>query len=132
MPVRSRYFALIGFASILVPVAAWSMPITIATLNGSWQLRLACMNDHGKPGACIEMKPGSLKFTFSADGTWSSAANDTNGTKKAGTYEIHGSRLVLKNADGALYQNWQTDVGGNGKSLLVSDKQLIETFERIN
>ena len=89
------------------------------------------MNDHGKPGACIEMKPESLEFRFVEDGTWSSAANDANQTKHAGTYELRGDRLILKNADGSHYLDWHTDLSADGKRLLAADKKLIETFDRV-
>jgi len=63
------------------------------------------MNNHGKPGACIEMKPGSLRFIFKSDGHWSSSAQDANKTAKSGLYEIHGKRLILKNAEVRYIKN---------------------------
>ncbi|HSY34334.1 MAG TPA: hypothetical protein VK814_01155 [Acidobacteriaceae bacterium] len=131
MRLRYVYIASIVMVAILTPAIAISKPVTIPTLNGSWELRTACMNDHGKPGACIEMKRGSLEFNFDRLGKWSSAADDTNKTKKGGTYQVQNDRLILKNADGSLYQNWRPDFSADGQSFQVIDRQLIETFVRV-
>jgi hypothetical protein len=77
------------------------------------------------------MKHGSMEFTFSPDGSWKMVANDQSGTKKAGSYEIRKERLVLKNADGSLYQDWRPDFSSDGQSFVVEEKQLIETFAKV-
>ena len=125
------YIASIAAVFILGPEIANSMPVTVTALNGSWELRTACMNDHGKPGACIEMKHGSLEFNFDLRGTWNSTANDTNKTKKGGTYQVVEDRLILKNADGSVYQDWRPDLSVDGQSFRVVDKKLIENFVRV-
>jgi hypothetical protein len=89
------------------------------------------MNDHGKPGACIEMKRGSLVINFAPDKRWNSTANDTSHSKRSGSYEIQGRHLVMKNADGSLYQDWQPDLSPDGRSFGIADKGLIETFARL-
>jgi hypothetical protein len=116
---------------ICVPAVAFSQPFTDATLSGSWELRTACMNNHGKPGACIEMKPGSLRVIFKSDGHWSSSAQDKNKTAKSGLYEIHGKRLILKNTDGSVYQDWQPDLSNDLQHFIFAENQLIETFDRV-
>src|ERR1700720_1085207 len=116
---------------ICVPALAFSQPFTDATLNGSWELRTACMNNHGKPGACIEMKPGSLRFIFKSDGHWNSSAQDKNKTAKSGLYEIRGKRLILKNADGSVYQDWQPALSNDLHHFIIAENQLIETFDRV-
>ena len=131
MSSRTSYFLLTAAAWTLLTAIANATSIAPASLSGSWELRTACMNDHGRPGACIEMKPGSLQFTFVPDGKWSSAAQDPNRTKKAGTYEVRANKLILKNSDGSLYQNWQPNLSDDGQQFIVVDKQLIETFVRI-
>ena len=131
--MKLKFAILAGLASTLTlsPAVAFSMPLTAATLIGSWELHTSCMNDHGKPGACIEMKPGSLRFTFKSDGNWSLAADDVTKTKKAGMYEFHGSRLILKNADGSVYQNSRPDLSADSQHFLVVDRELVETFDRV-
>jgi hypothetical protein len=116
---------------ICVPAVASSQPFTDETLSGSWELRTACMNNHGKPGSCIEMKPGSLRFIFKSDGHWSSSAQDKNKTSKSGHYEIHGKRLILKNTDGSVYQDWQPDLSNDLQHFIFAENQLIETFDRV-
>ncbi len=131
MRLRNLYIISIATVSILAPAIANSMPITVTALNGSWELRTACMNDHGKPGACIEMKHGSLELTFDRQGKWNSIANDKNRTTKSGAYQIQKNRLILKNADDSLYQDWRPDLNADGQSFWVADKQLIEVFVRV-
>ncbi len=118
-------------AMFITSATARSSPITPAAISGSWELLTACSNNHGKPGSCIEMKHGSMEFTFGSDGDWSMVANDQNGTKKVGSYEVRKEQIVLKNADGSLYQDWRPDFSSDGKSFVVVEKQLIETFARV-
>ena len=127
---RILQIAVMIAALIAAPVVA-SQTFTVATLRGSWELHTACMNNHGKPGACIEMKPGSLRFVFKSEGTWTSVAQDANKTSKNGLYEIRGGRLILKNADGSLYQDWQPDFSADFQHFILTEKTLIETFDRI-
>jgi hypothetical protein len=116
---------------MLTPAAVLSSPIATASINGSWELRTACTNNHGKPGSCIEMKQRSLVLAFSSDGNWNSAADDQSKTKRNGGYEIHKERLILKNTDGSLYQDWRPNFSADGQSFVVEDRQLIETFVRV-
>jgi hypothetical protein len=118
-------------ALLISSATARSSPVTSAIINGSWELRTACTNNHGKPGSCIEMKHGSMDLTFGPDGNWSMVANDQNGTKKSGSYEIRKERIMLKNADGSLYQDWQPEFSPDEQSFVVAEKQLIETFARV-
>jgi len=131
MTIRKPYVFALAAVLVLTPITVHSSPITSTAITGAWELRTACMNEHGKPGACIEMKHGSMEFTFSPDGNWNMVANDQSGTKKAGSYEIRKERLVLKNADGSLYQDWRPDFSSDGQSFVVEEKQLIETFARV-
>ncbi len=89
------------------------------------------MNDKGHPGAGITFKPHSLLFTFTVDGKWSMEGNGATQTKKSGTYELSKTRLLLKNPDGSIYQDWQTTLSDDAKALQVNDHKLFETFEKI-
>lgn len=109
----------------------YAVSITATALTGTWDCRTAAMNDSGHPGSGITFKPHSLVFTFTADGKWSMEGNGATQTRKSGRYEIRGIRLVLKNSDGSKYQDWQTDLSDDGKSLQVNDKKLFEIFEKI-
>ena len=131
VPARTPGIFALVVAIVLTPTIARSSPVTPSAIIGSWELHTVCTNNHGKPGTCIEMKHGSMEFTFSPDGNWKMVANDQSGTKKAGSYEIRKERLVLKNADGSLYQDWRPDFSSDGQSFVVEEKQLIETFARV-
>ena len=125
------YCAALSVALMLAPAIANSSPITSAAIGGSWELRTTCTDHHGQPGSCIEMKHGSLEFTFGADGSWNSVANDRDGrTTREGKYEIRKERIILKNADGSTYQDWQPEMSSDGQSFMFVSKQFIYTFAR--
>jgi len=77
------------------------------------------------------MKRGSLQFTFTSDGKWTSAAHDTKSTNDAGAYVIQGSRLILKHSDGSLYGDWPAQADVEGKHFVTTMKDIICTFERL-
>ena len=57
--------------------------------------------------------------------------NGATQTTKNGTYQVHGTELILTNKDGSKYQDWQAQISDDANNLQVNDKKLFETYYRV-
>lgn len=112
-------------------VLAQSAPVSNVDLNGPWELRSACLNTHGKPTGCLPSAPGALRLVFSTVGTWRLAVPHPTAQLKSGLFEIRKDDLLPRNADGSLFQDWHLEYNPDGKHLVITNKKLIQTFERV-
>lgn len=124
--IASVTMALAASAGLAQPT-----PVTNAMLNGPWELQTICMNIHGKPAGCSPAKAGSLRLVFTSAGTWRIAVPDPTEQMKSGLYEIRKEDLLLRNADGSLFQDWRMDYSSDGRHLVITNKKNIQTFERV-
>ena len=128
----SRFLSLsLTGAFLFAPIIARALAVTSTALAGTWDCRTVAMNDHGKPGAGINLKPHSLMFTFTTDGKWNMVGNGATQTTKSGNYHVRGTELILTNEDGSKYQDWQAQISDDANSLQVNDKKLFEMFNRV-
>lgn len=134
--VRHKVFSVICSILLLfvtIPVFASGASIDKSALVGSWDYTTYTMLKDGKPAGTLQFKPRSMVFTYSNDGTWRMQANDATHTHRSGTYQLlHGSELVLKNSDGSPYQDFQVEIRGQGRSMLLRDNKSILTADKLD
>lgn len=128
---RIRHAASLG--ALVFATAAWAQPapITSAALNGPWELRSLCTNDHGRQAGCSKPEKHALRLVFSPAGTWRIAMSDSTAPARGGFFEIRKDNLILKNADGSFFEQWHMDYASDGNHLVITNKRAIQTFERI-
>jgi hypothetical protein len=114
------------------PAHASGTPIDRATLVGAWDYTTYTMMRKGKPAGTVQFKPRTMVFTYTDDGIWQMQANDPTHTHRTGTYDLHGSELVLKNSDGSPYQDFQVEMRGDGRSMLLRDDKSVLTTEKLD
>lgn len=126
-------FATLLFPLLGVPLFAAGATIDKAALVGSWDYTTYTMLKKGKPAGTIQFKPRSMVFTYNGDGTWQMQADDATHTHRNGTYELRdGSELVLRNPDGSPYQDFQVEMRGDGKFMLLKDSKSALTAEKLD
>lgn len=98
-----------------------------AALVGSWDYTSYTLIENGKPSGTVQFKPRSMLFTYRADRTWQMEASDLTHTRLSGGYELHGSELIMKKADGSLYQDFMVGLLRDGQEMTLKDKRSIIT-----
>jgi hypothetical protein len=107
-------------------------PLDKATLIGRWDYTSYTILQKGKPSGTVQFKPGTMLFTYREDGTWKMEAQDASHTKLNGSYEVHGAELIMKKADGSLYQDFDTELKNEGKGMIMKDKRSIVTASKVD
>lgn len=108
---------------LLAPVPLRAEPVTRARLLGTWDYRSFAGMLHGHPTGKLEMAPGTMVFSYSEDGKWmlQTAEHD----KRAGTFLLRSSELIMKDADGSVYQDFKVDVTPDGKQMTLTDSDSL-------
>jgi hypothetical protein len=110
--------------------AAFADPLEKA-LIGKWDSTSYTVVQQGVPGESVQMKPGTMVFTYRDDGTWVMEAADEGHTTLNGTYAIQGTELILMKPDGSTYQDFNVEIKSDGKEIVLRDKRSILTATRI-
>jgi hypothetical protein len=100
-------------------------------LVGKWDYTSYTLLQKGKPSGILHFKPGTMLFTYRADGTWEMEAADATHTRLNGSYEIHSSELIMKKADGSPYQDFQVEMNNEGNEMTMRDKRSIVTASKL-
>lgn len=127
-PIKTWLILMFFFATVHV---AHAEPLAKAALIGRWDYTTYTALQKGKPVGAVQFKPLTMLFTYREDGTWEMEAADTTHTRLSGNFEIHGTELIMKKADGSLYQDFDVELKNNGKGMILRDKRSIITANKI-
>jgi hypothetical protein len=130
MKLRSPWLLLFLSLCLSAPLA-YAVSLDKSTLAGVWDYTTYTLLQKGKPAGTIQFKPRSMLFTYREDGTWEMEANDTTHTRMNGSYAVHGNELILKKADGSLYQDFEVELKNDGKAMNLKDKKSIITANKV-
>jgi len=130
--MKIRFVRLMLMATTLLATncAAFADPLEKA-LIGKWDSTSYTVVQQGVPGESVQMKPGTMVFTYRDDGTWVMEAVDEGHTTLNGTYAIQGTELILMKPDGSTYQDFNVEIKSDGKEIVLRDKRSILTATRI-
>jgi hypothetical protein len=130
--MKTRLIGMLLTASTLLVAnyAAFADPLDKA-LIGRWDSTSYTVVQRGAPGDSVQMKPGTMVFTYRDDGTWVMEAADQGHTTLNGTYAIQGTELIMMKPDGSTYQDFNVELKSNGKEIVLRDKRSILTAARI-
>src|SRR6266436_1091854 len=101
MNMRSVKLLLILVFFCVIAHVASAEPLNKATLIGRWDYTSYTLLQKGKPSGTVQLKPGTLSYTYREDGTWEMEAGDATHTRLNGSFEVHGTELIMKKADGS-------------------------------
>jgi hypothetical protein len=130
MKLRSTKLPLIAATLLAATCAALADPLGKA-LVGKWDSTSYTVVQQGKPGESVQMKPGTMVFTYRDDGTWVMEAADEGHTTLNGTYALQGSELILMKPDGSTYQDFNVELKSDGKEIVLRDKRSILTATKL-
>jgi hypothetical protein len=120
----------LGFFFVIAQVAS-ADPLAKAALIGKWDYTSYTLLQKGKPSGTLQFKPHTMLFTYHEDGTWEMEASDATHTILNGRFEIHGSELIVKKADGSAYQDWVVELKDDQKRMVLTDKRSVITASKI-
>jgi hypothetical protein len=120
----------LGFFFMIAQMAS-ADPLGKAALIGTWDYTSYTLIQKGKPSGTLQFKPHTMLFTYHEDGTWEMEASDSTHTTHNGSFEIHGSELIMKKADGSPYQDCDVELTDNGKQMVLKDKRSIITASKV-
>jgi hypothetical protein len=129
-PASRKLLLTLALFCAIAPITH-AAPLTKAALIGQWDYTSYTIVEDGKPGGSVQMQSGTVLFTYREDGTWNMQAADPDHTKLNGTYEIHGSELIMKKADGSPYQDFEVELTSDGKDMTMKDKRSIVTATKL-
>ena len=127
--INRRFTVLALFFLIAAAVSAQTFDKT--SVIGKWEFTSYTQLQHGKPSGSVNFAPGTMLFTYHEDGSWEMEAADATHTKLKGSYEIRGSELTMKKADGSPYQDWEVEMKNNGQEMVLQDKRSISTARKV-
>jgi hypothetical protein len=131
MRLRSpKLLFILAFFCLLARVGK-ADPLDRTALIGKWDYTSYTAHQKGKPSGTVQFKPGGMVFTYREDGTWEMEADDATRTKLNGSYEVHGTELIMKKADGSLYQDFNVELKDDGKGMILKDKRSIVTASKL-
>jgi hypothetical protein len=130
MRLGSIKFLLIIALFCATPHVAFSEPLDKADLIGRWDYTSYTALQKGKPAGTVQFKPRTMVFTYREDGTWEMGAADATHTKLNGSYELHGTELIMKKAEGSTYQDFDVELEHGGKAMIMKDKRSIITASK--
>ena len=110
--------------------AALADPLSKA-LIGKWDSTSYTVVQQGAPGDSVQMKPGTMVFTYRDDGTWEMEAADEGHTTLNGTYALQGTELILMKPDGSTYEDFNVELKSDGKEIVLRDKRSILTATKL-
>lgn len=110
---------------------ALAAPFAKADLVGRWEYTSFTIIENGKPSGTAHFGPGTMVFTYHENGAWEMEADDPRHTKLNGSYELRDSELIMKKADGSLYQDFNVELQSEGKEMVLRDKRSIVTASKI-
>jgi hypothetical protein len=110
---------------------AAAAPLDKSALVGAWNYTSYALLQDGRPSGAAHFAPGTLVFTYREDGTWEMEAADATHTRLSGSYEIHGSELIMRKVDGSTYQDLQVEMNNQVKEMTMRDKHSIVTSSKV-
>ncbi len=128
---RGQVLSRVFVAILCVSFAALASAIDRTALEGKWEFTSYTLLEKGKPSGTVQFKPGTMIFTYHQDGAWEMDANDATHTRLNGTYEVRGSELIMKRADGSPYQDFGVELKSDGKSMVLKDKRSIVSASKV-
>ena len=131
--MKMRVITLLAIFTFCLPFALIASTKTLdkAALIGTWDYTSYTLIQKGKPSGTLQFKPHTMLFTYHEDGTWEMEASDSTHTTHNGSFEIHGSELIMKKADGSPYQDCDVELTDNGKQMVLKDKRSIITASKV-
>jgi hypothetical protein len=132
MSLRSIELALALVLPFVIADLASAAPLDKSNLVGTWNYTSYTLLEDGRPSGTAHFAPGALVFTYREDGTWEMEAADATHTRLSGSYEIRGSELIMKKADGSPYQDFQVEMDNQGQEMTMRDKRSIVTASKAN
>jgi hypothetical protein len=120
----------LGFFFVVAQMAS-ADPLGKAALIGKWDCTSYTVLQKGKRSGTLQFKPHTMLFTYQEDGTWEMEASDATHTILNGSFEIHGSELIMKNTDGSAYQDWVVELKDEGKQMVLTDKRSVVTASKV-
>jgi hypothetical protein len=125
-----RHLLVLAFCCVVAPVAS-ANSFDRTGLIGKWDCTSLTNLQDGRPFGTVHFNPGVMSYTYSDDGTWVMEAQISKHTKLNGRYEIHGSELVMRNADGSLYEDFKVEIKDKGKEVVFKAKSSIITASKV-
>jgi hypothetical protein len=111
---------------------AISAPISKTAIAGTWDCATLTALDKGKQSGTVRFNPKNMVFTYGEDGSWQMESNlSRSHTKLNGKFELHENELILKKADGAVYEDFRIDLKDDGKTLIMKDEGAILSASRV-
>ena len=129
--MRSIKLLLIPTFFLVIANLAYADPLDKTALVGRWDYTSYAILQKGKLSGTVQFKPGTMLFTYRDDGTWEMEAGDATHTRLNGSYEVHGTELIMKKADGSPYQDFDVELKSGGKVMVMRDKRSIVTASKI-
>ncbi len=112
--LRSTRLFLMAATLLAATCAAFADPLEKALL-GKWDSTSYTVVQQGKPGESVQMKPGTMVFTYRDDGTWQMEAADEGHTQRdlcapgRRTHLDEARRLHLPGLQRRTQERWQRD-----------------------
>jgi hypothetical protein len=111
---------------------ATSAPLSKATIAGTWDCITLTALEKGKQSGTVRFNPKNMVFTYEEDGSWQMESNlSRSHTKLNGKFELHENELILKKADGSVYEDFRIDLKDDGKTLIMKDEGTILSASRV-
>lgn len=100
-------------------------------LIGTWNYTSMTALKNGKPFGTISFHLGQWTVAFNQDATWvMKTPSNVNSRGLNGTYEVHGSDVDMKLANGKPYYKYRFAFEQDGKVLVLTDKASINRASR--
>lgn len=111
---------------------AMSASISKATIAGTWDCVTLTALEKGAQSGTVRFNPRNVVFTYGEDGSWQMESNLSHShTKLNGKFELHENELILKKADGSIYQDFRIDLKDDGKTLTMKDEGSIISASKV-
>jgi hypothetical protein len=111
---------------------ATSALISKATIAGTWDCISLTALEKGKPSGTVRFNARNVVFTYGEDDSWQMESNLSHThTKLNGKFELHENELILKKADGSVYQDFRIDLKDDGKTLTMKDVGSIISASKV-
>jgi hypothetical protein len=131
MRLRSTKLPLIFAYLCVIAHVAFADPLDKTALIGRWDYTSYTMLQKGKPSGTVQFKPGTMLFSYHENGTWEMEAADATHTRLNGSYEVRGTELIMKKADGSPYQDFDVELKTDGKGMILKDNRSIITANKV-
>jgi hypothetical protein len=126
----NRHFTVLAILwSVAFVASAQKLDKTV--LIGKWEYTSYTMLQNGKPSGSVNFVRGTMLFTYREDGTWEMEAQGSSHTKQNGNYEVRGTELVMKLANGSPYQDLTLKMKTSGREMVLKDQRSIITASKL-